>query len=130
MERYNRCLAERFCRGNEKGLSDLCRGTFSRLLPSFMPRGKKPAKAKISETIRRVIWIRPWWWKENGLGIRSDLNEWSVFDTVGTIFGETMNELDERLLRVFRKLSVEVGKTNLYLVMRMILKHFCHVIVL
>lgn len=43
MERYRRGLTERFCRGNEKGLSsDLCLPTFSDLV-SFIPRSKEAA---------------------------------------------------------------------------------------
>jgi hypothetical protein len=46
IERYNRGLTERFWRGNEKGLSDLCRLAFSDL-PSLIPRCKESAEVGI-----------------------------------------------------------------------------------
>ncbi|OMP09731.1 von Willebrand factor, type A [Corchorus olitorius] len=46
IERYNLGLTERFCRGNKKGLSDLCLLDFSDLL-SFMPSRREAAKKKM-----------------------------------------------------------------------------------
>ncbi|OMO71229.1 von Willebrand factor, type A [Corchorus capsularis] len=49
IERYNLGLTERFCRGNKKGLSDLCLLDFSDLL-SFIPSRREAAKKKMLGT--------------------------------------------------------------------------------
>ena len=52
IERYNRGLTERFWRGNEKGLSDLCLLDLSDLT-SFIPRSKEAAPGRKEQSAEK-----------------------------------------------------------------------------